>query len=218
MPARILTRCRSLRKVSPSHTPSATSVKALDSLTKTTGSQPGESDWRRLVTSAVSGSRRGGLGAVRPLLRRMLGINPCVGRDDALRMAHQECDGMGWPWEGEVRVDEQLRVFRVWTSFGHRGGNAIVVIDLETGHVRRSSYGSRCRPLTVVGAGWRGSCSCSCQLLFRGTNASAKSWRWFRVLGVGQTRPLAESEIDPVRWTDVLASWHRVVRALVASC
>ena len=64
---------------------------------------------------------------------------PKVGRAAAEALARAECQRQGWPWEGRIRVQEQMHWwFR--TNSGYRGNNVVIVVDSRNGSIRRASF------------------------------------------------------------------------------
>lgn len=58
-------------------------------------------------------------------------------------IARAECERRGWPWTEPVRARRQLRGYRFWTNARSRGGNAEIVVDTNTGEVKRAWMGPR---------------------------------------------------------------------------
>jgi hypothetical protein len=63
--------------------------------------------------------------------------------ESAERIARAECERRGWPWTEPVSARRQLRGYRFWTNARARGGNAEIVVDANTGEVRRAWWGPR---------------------------------------------------------------------------
>ena len=80
---------------------------------------------------------------MRKALRSLLRIQPTVTADRAIESAKQVCAERGWPWSEPVATRESLRDIRVWTNSGHRGGNVIIRIDIESGELKHASYAER---------------------------------------------------------------------------
>lgn len=63
--------------------------------------------------------------------------------ESAEKIARAECERRGWAWTEPVRARRQLRGYRFWTNARSRGGNAEIVVDTNTGEVRRAWMGPR---------------------------------------------------------------------------
>ena len=61
----------------------------------------------------------------------------------AEEIARGECERRDWPWTEPVTARRQLRSYRFWTNARSRGGNAEIVVDANTGEVRRAWMGPR---------------------------------------------------------------------------
>jgi hypothetical protein len=75
------------------------------------------------------------------LLERLLPAKITI--DAAEQAARAECERRGWPWTEPVSRRRRLRGYRFWTNAHARGGNAEIVVDANTGEIRRAWMGVR---------------------------------------------------------------------------
>jgi hypothetical protein len=64
-------------------------------------------------------------------------------REDAIRIAQQECAARGVAFLEPVRTYRRLHGWLVCTHAGHFGGTAFVTVDSRTGRVRGFQFVSR---------------------------------------------------------------------------
>jgi hypothetical protein len=61
----------------------------------------------------------------------------------AEQAARAECERRGWPWNEPVSRNRGFRGYRFWTNAKTIGGNAEIVVDANTGEIRRAWMGVR---------------------------------------------------------------------------
>lgn len=75
------------------------------------------------------------------LLRRLFFISPpAITGADVLAIGKAECAKRGLPWKEPVHIAEGMRTFRIMTNHGYRGGNVNLVIDAQTGEIKRAGF------------------------------------------------------------------------------
>lgn len=77
------------------------------------------------------------------LLRRMLHIQVCISRADAVQIAKQHCELQDWPWLEPIFMTLGLRNYEIMTNSSYKGGNATIRIDCTTGRITGSGYADR---------------------------------------------------------------------------
>ena len=61
----------------------------------------------------------------------------------AEQVARAECERRGWPWTEPVTRSRGLRGYRFWTNAKAVSGNAEIIVDANTGEIRRAWRGVR---------------------------------------------------------------------------
>jgi hypothetical protein len=61
----------------------------------------------------------------------------------AEQVARAECERRGWPWAEPVSRSRGLRGYRFWTNAKAVSGNAEIIVDANTGEIRRAWTGVR---------------------------------------------------------------------------
>jgi hypothetical protein len=61
----------------------------------------------------------------------------------AEQVARAECERRGWPWTEPVSRSRRLRGYRFWTNAKAVGSNAEIIVDANTGEIRRAWRGAR---------------------------------------------------------------------------
>ena len=69
--------------------------------------------------------------------------SPRISRERALQIAEEVCLARGYGWILPVRLNERLDSYELRTNLDKIGGNALVVIDNQTGEVRHCSITTR---------------------------------------------------------------------------
>lgn len=62
-----------------------------------------------------------------------------ITKDDALRIAREECERRQWPWDDEVYIQSGFFHYRVWIG-ALRGAHVGVVIRKRDGHITESGF------------------------------------------------------------------------------
>jgi hypothetical protein len=75
------------------------------------------------------------------LLERLLPAKLTM--EAAEQVARAECERRGWEWKEPVIRRRGLRGYRFWTNAKMRGGNVEIVVDANTGEIRRAWLGVR---------------------------------------------------------------------------
>jgi hypothetical protein len=68
------------------------------------------------------------------------GKHPIISKDEAIKIAKQECDRRGWGWLEPVEIKQGRKAWKIRTNAFSRGTIAIFSIDHQTGAVLRAGY------------------------------------------------------------------------------
>jgi hypothetical protein len=61
----------------------------------------------------------------------------------AEQVARAECERRGWPWTEPVSRSRRFSGYRFWTNSKAVGSNAEIIVDANTGEIRRAWRGVR---------------------------------------------------------------------------
>jgi hypothetical protein len=67
---------------------------------------------------------------------------PAITKQDALKIAREECLRRGWPWNEQTVVRWGLFTFTIWGG-GRKGGNLFMKIRKKDGTILQSSMSPR---------------------------------------------------------------------------
>jgi hypothetical protein len=71
------------------------------------------------------------------------GKPPVISKDEAIRIAKNECEKRGWGWLEPVEAKRGRKAWKIRTNAFSLGTIAVFSIDHQTGEVLRAGYISR---------------------------------------------------------------------------
>lgn len=80
------------------------------------------------------------------LLRAMRLIGkPAIDKEQAFRLAREECERRGWPWQEPIGISDGFRCWKIVTHVGWMDSNVWMSIDHRTGEIMKASRSGRRR-------------------------------------------------------------------------
>jgi len=70
---------------------------------------------------------------------------PTISKEDALRLAREECDRRGWPWQEPIEISDGIRCWNIVTHAGWVDSNVLVVVDNCSGKLIGADRTGRAR-------------------------------------------------------------------------